>query len=205
MTRCGVLLAGAIIAAVSGGCSTMNNTEKGVGLGGLVGAGVGTGIGALAGDPVTGGVVGGLVGAGTGGIAGNRIDRAEQRDREVRQATAIAAAQQPKLGMMDVVGMVQAGHDEQVIINQIRSTGSTFQLSQTDLDYLKTYNVSPRVIVEMQNARPQPVMVRQPRPVVVREDPVVIYDSPPPFVIYRRPPPPPAFFFHYHGHHGCRW
>jgi hypothetical protein len=109
-------------------------------------------------------------------------------------AIAQAQAQQgQKMGMMDVVQMVQAGHDPQVIINQIRATGSTFQLSQADLDYLKAYNVPPTVIIEMQNARPAPVVVRQPRPVVVEQAPTTViyerpYYGPPVFVggYYRR-------------------
>ena len=42
-----VLIAG--VTAGSTGCSTMSNTEKGVGLGGLVGAGLGTAVGAATG------------------------------------------------------------------------------------------------------------------------------------------------------------
>ena len=178
LTRYGVLVAGVLFAAGSGGCSTMDNTTKGVGLGGLVGAGLGTAVGAATGHPGTGAVVGGLVGAGVGGAVGNDIDRQDEQKRELRQATAIASAQaQPKMGMMDVVQMVHNGHDEQVIINLIHSSGSTFQLSHADLDYLKGHNVPPRVIIEMQNARPGPVVVRHPRP-------VVIYDHPPPVYIY---------------------
>ena len=201
LTRGGILLAGLIFAAGSGGCSTMNNAEKGVGIGGLVGAGLGTAVGAATGNPKTGAVVGGLVGAGVGGAVGNDIDRQDQERREVRQANvAIAQAQAgPRMGMMDVVGMVQAGHDPQVIVNQIRATRSTFQLSAADLDYLKTYNVPPAVIIEMQTARPRPVVMRQPRTVVV-EDGSVVYERP----VYVVPgPPPPVFIGGGYYHH--RW
>ena len=96
--------------------------------------------------------------------------------------------------------MCQQGHDEQVVINQIRSTGSTFQLSAGDLDFLKTNSVPTRVIVEMQNAKGSPVVVQPSRPVVIREQPTVIYRDPPPVVIYqRRPPPPPGVYFGYRG------
>ena len=175
----------AATAAGSGGCSTMSNTEKGVGLGGLVGAGLGTAVGAATGNPKTGAVVGGLLGAGVGGTIGNDQDRKEEDKRDIRQATAVANAQAAqRMGLTDVVAMALAGHDEQVIINQIRNTGSTFQLSPGDLDYLKQNNVSPRVIVEMQNAKAQPVLVRPARPVVLREGPTVIYESPPPVYVY---------------------
>lgn len=198
-TRTAVLLLFASFPAASGGCSTMNNTEKGVGLGGLVGAGLGTAVGVATGNPKTGAVVGGLVGAGVGGAVGNSMDREDKQKREVIQATAAAnAAAAQRLGMTDVIQMVSQGQDEQVIINQIRNTGSTFTLTTSDLDFLRTNNVPPRVIIEMQNARPLAVRAR---PVIVREQPTVIYQEPPPVVYVRPRPPPPGVV--YVGGHWC--
>jgi hypothetical protein len=199
MTSRTTLLLIASLTAGAGGCSTMNNTEKGVGLGGLVGAGLGTAVGAATGNPKTGAVVGGLVGAGTGGVIGNGIDRKDQEKREVIQATAAAnAAAARQLGVTEVIQMVQQGHDEQVIINQIRSTGSTYHLSVGDLDTLRANNVPSRVILEMQNARP---LAAVPRPVYIREQPTVIYHEPRPVVFVRpRPCPPPGLFIHGHFH-----
>jgi len=180
----------AVLTAASGGCSTMNNTEKGAGIGGALGAGTGLAIGAATGNPKTGAVVGGLLGAGVGAAVGNDKDNQIQERRDLQQATAIANAQaQQHMGLTDVIHMVQQGHDEQVIINQIRSTGSTFQLSGADLDFLKSNGVPARVIVEMQSAKSSAVIMPG-RPVVIREQPTVIYRDPPPVVIYRRPPPP---------------
>ena len=187
--------------AASGGCSSMNNTEKGVGIGGALGAGTGLAIGAATGNPKTGAAVGGLLGAGVGGLVGADKDREVQEKRDLQQAQAVATAQaQQRMGITDVVHMVGQGHDEQVIINQIRSTGSTFQLSGADLDFLKSNGVPSRVIVEMQNARATPVVMGHSRPVVIHEQPTVIYRDPPPVVIYqRRPPPPPGVYFGYRG------
>ncbi|MBX9585514.1 MAG: hypothetical protein K2X87_34845 [Gemmataceae bacterium] len=202
--RAGVLAGLVGLTAAGGGCSHFDNTEKGVGLGALAGAGVGTAIGAATGNPKTGAVVGGLLGAGAGGAIGNSMDRADQQKREERQ-TAVAVAQasaqanQRLLGLNEVVQMVQEGQDEQVIINQIRSSGSTFQLSPGDLSFLKTNNVPPRVVIEMQNARPAPVVYdRRPRTVVVREAPTVVYQEP----AYIYGPPPPVFVG---GYYHRRW
>jgi hypothetical protein len=200
--RTAILLLLAGLSTGAGGCSTMNNTEKGVGLGGLVGAGLGTAVGAATGNPKTGAVVGGLVGAGTGGVIGNSIDREDQQKREVIQATAAAnaanAAAAQRMGITDVIHMAQQGHDEQVIINQIRNTGSTYTLTPSDLDFLRQNNVPSRVILEMQNARPLAV---GPRPVYVRQAPAVIYHEPAPVVFVRpRPCPPPGLFIHGHFH-----
>jgi hypothetical protein len=195
--RVGVLVGLVVLSAGAGGCSTMNNTEKGVGLGAAAGSGVGLGVGALTGNPKTGAVVGGLLGAGLGGAIGNDMDRQDQRRRDVVQAQAQAQAnaqvQARRMGMTDVVEMVQKGHDEQVIINQIRTTGSTFQLSAADLDFLKSYNVPPRVILEMQTAKPAAaptrVIVREPAPQTV----IVQEPGPPVYVVPGPPPPRPVY------------
>ena len=202
-TRPAVLVILAGLSAGAGGCSTMNNTEKGVGLGGLVGAGLGTAVGAATGNPKTGAVVGTLVGAGAGGLVGNSMDRKDQEKKDFVQATAVAnAAAAQRLGITDVIQMVQQGHDEQIIINQIRNTGSTYALTPGDLDFLRQNNVPVRVISEMQNARPLAVHTR---PVIVREQPTVIYQEPPPAVYYVRPPPPPPGVVFVGGGYGRRW
>ena len=71
----------AIFALGQTGCSTMNNTEKGIGLGAAGGAGVGALVGGK-----TGAIVGGLVGAGAGGLIGNDVDRSEKKDKEIAAA-----------------------------------------------------------------------------------------------------------------------
>lgn len=193
LKHCGVLAAIAILAAGAGGCSTMDNTTKGAGIGGALGTGAGLAVGAATGNPKTGAVVGGLLGAGVGAAVGNDKDNQIQERRDLQQATAVATAQaQQHMGMTDVIHMAQQGHDEQVIINQIRSTGSTFQLSAADLDTLKSNNVPPRVIVEMQSARPSPVLVRPARP-------TVIYQDAPPPVVFVQPRP------YYYGGYYRRW
>ena len=176
--------------AAAGGCSTMDNTTKGAGIGGVLGTGAGLALGAATGNPKTGAVVGGLLGAGVGAAVGNDKDNQIQDRRDLQQATAVANAQaQQRMGMTDVIHMAQQGHDEQVIINQIRNSGSTFQLSANDIDFLKTNNVPSRVIVEMQNAKGSAVLVRPARPIVIREEPTVIYRDPPPVVFVGSPRP----------------
>lgn len=163
----------------------MNNTERGAVGGGVVGAAAGTAIGAATGRPLLGAAIGAASGTAVGALAGNEVDKDERHQREVAQAAALAdaQAQAQRLGITDVIELAKAGQGDQVIINQIRSTRSTFQLSSADLNLLKTNGVSDRVIAEMQVARAGP-----PPRVVVREQPsTVIYESPPPY--YVRPSP----------------
>ena len=198
----GKLIGRACVAAValatglSTGCSTMNNTEKGALGGGAIGAGLGTIVGAATGNPRTGAAVGAALGAGVGGLAGNDMDREEKERKDaIRLAEAQAAGQSKPLGMIDIVQMASnnppVGDD--VIINYIRQSHSTFQLSPTDIAYLKQNNVSDRVVNEMVSSANR-VAIGGPRTVVVRE-PVpttVIYERP-----YYRPyyyyPPPVGF------------
>ncbi|WP_162667416.1 glycine zipper domain-containing protein [Gemmata massiliana] len=192
-------------AAAGSGCASMNNTEKGAIGGGVVGTALGTAVGAATGHTGAGAVIGGLAGTATGALVGNDIDKQERRDRDINQAAALAAAQQQqqRMGMFDVIRLAQGGHDDTVIINQIRTTGSTFQLTASDLDELKRAGVSSRVIAEMQAARPAPARV------IVRDGPPVVYDSGPP--VYVRPAPvvvvgpPRPYYYGYGGGYYRRW
>ncbi len=183
---------------LSTGCSTMSNTATGAGIGGALGAGLGTVVGAATGNPRTGAVAGGLIGAGTGAAIGASEDAKEREQARVAQAQATAnqAAAARMMTPEDVVKLAnsQPPVGDDVIISQIRSTGSTFQLDAAWITWLKQNNVSDRVIDAMINARPRMAIVRGPRTVVVEEpSPVVVYERwPRPYYYY--PPPPPVGF-----------
>src|SRR5437763_1231599 len=85
---------------------------------------------AQAGRPLAGAAIGAAAGTATGALVGNSVDKQEKRDRDVAQAVAVAdaQAQAQRMGIADVIGLAQAGHSDTVIINQIRTTRSTFQL-----------------------------------------------------------------------------
>ena len=168
MRRTRILLTTCVLAAtcLTTGCETMTGTGAlaGAGAGGLLGGLVGGGRGA---------VVGAGVGALTGGAIGNSMDAQAKQD----QARAAAAAQAgPPMSVIDVANVTKQGWTEAMIISQIRNTNSTFQLTPGDINYLQQSNVSPNVIVEMQN---RPPVVYRPR----------TYYAPPPTVIYAPPPP----------------
>jgi len=182
------ILAGALL---SGGCESMSGTAKG----GLIGGGAGAGLGALAGSASgnagKGALIGGLAGTVIGGIVGNDVDSEEKKRTERRLAVAesrpaMIQSNSARLGVFDVIQLSKEGMNEDVIINQIRSTGSTFQLSTEDVRALSANNVSPRVIVEMQN--------RQPVARVVHQQPQVIYHHRPQpvYVVDPYGPPPPV-------------
>jgi hypothetical protein len=182
-----------IVPFVATGCASMNGTERGAVGGGVVGAAAGTAIGAATGRPLLGAALGGAAGTATGALLGNESDKRDAREREI--ALAEAREQQQRMGIADVIALAQAGHSDQVIINQIRSTRSTFQLAGSDLDMLKNAGVSQPVIAEMQAARAAPprVIVREPRPTVIYESgPVFVRPAP----YYYYGPPAPGLYVH---------
>jgi hypothetical protein len=204
ISRLAVLAVGAV-GLLQTGCSTMNQTEKGVLGGGAIGAGLGTLIGSASGNPKTGAVVGGLLGAGVGGMIGNDADRQDEQNRQVLQAEAAQAYRNEQPGRIaEIIDLTRQGQDETVILNHIRNNRMTFVLSAADLNTLRANNVSPQVIAAMQNSTQPAVVTRPSRPVVVREE--VIVEQP---VYIRRAPPPPVVVydpwcrpgFHVHG----RW
>jgi len=123
------------------GCSSMSNTEAGAAGGGLVGAGAGALIGHATGHTGAGALIGAGVGALTGGLVGHSEDEAEKK--------AAAARDARMLGVTEVVQMTQAGVSDGVIIGQIHSSGSVYQLSANDTIWLKQQGVSDDVVRAM--------------------------------------------------------
>jgi hypothetical protein len=151
----------------------MNNTEGGALAGGAIGAGTGAAIGSATGHTGAGALIGAGVGALTGGLIGNGMDKAEKKQEDqIAAANAAVAARQMQL--TDIATMVQQHVGDEIIINQIRATGSVFYLNSQQIIWLREQGVSEVVIAEMQ-ATVNRVPVR-----VYRERPVVVYDAPPP-------------------------
>jgi hypothetical protein len=163
------MAAGSLAAAA--GCSTLNHTENGA----LAGGGIGAATGALIGH-ATGHTAGGaLIGAGAGALAGGLIGHAaDQSDK--RQAIAQA---QRQVGITEVAQMAQQHISDDVIINQILSSGSVYQLSSQDTIWLKQNGVSDRVIEVMMNTSRYPRRVYTAVP-VYGEPAYVVEPAPPP-------------------------
>lgn len=103
----------------------------------------------------------------------------------------VAGAPPRVMGITDVAQMSQAHVSDDVIISQIHATGSAFQLSSTDLVWLKQNAVSDRVVAEMQattGAVPGPGQA-------VVGAPVYVVD----------PPPPPVYVGFGYGYYRHRW
>jgi outer membrane lipoprotein SlyB len=165
-------LALGVVLLLGCGCDTMSNTDKGLLGGGALGAGAGALIGSLTGHAGAGALIGGAAGAVAGGVTGAAVDHEERR--EARAAAIAQAQQRPPLTVMDVVKMAQQHISDDIIINDIRQTGSVYNLTADDIIWLKGQGVSDVVVNEMLARRPgvvyvpaRPVYVAEPAPVAV--------------------------------------
>src|SRR5262249_37369643 len=123
------------------GCASPYKPAQGAGIGGAIVAGTGAAIGSATGNAGKGALIGGLIGAVTGGAIGNEKDMQEKREAEARviNAEERAAAASTQLGIADVIQMAKEGPSDQVIINQMRTTGSPHQLSPEDVRLLRSH------------------------------------------------------------------
>ncbi len=173
-----------VVGLVTTGCQTPegqpDNTATGALAGGALGAITGAIIGHQSGRGGEGAAIGGAIGALTGGLIGHSIDQ-EQRARLRRQApdTLVRIERGQPLGLADIKAMAQAGVSDEVIISQIRATGSTYRLSAADIIELHNAGVSSKVIDYMINTANQRPRSEMP----VRQTRVVYAPEPPPPVI----------------------
>ena len=191
----GKFVAGYFVLALSpflSGCSEMSKTAQGAGIGAGLGAVSGAVIGkANNGKAGQGALIGAAVGGVLGGLVGNdadRIDR-EKKDAQLLDAQARAGQAGSQMGIADVIQLAKEGRSDDLIINQMRTTASTYQLSTEDLRLLSSNGVSDRVIMEMQSRRPEKAVRYAPAPYRER----IIYTPAPPPIYYLEPPPPPGF------------
>jgi hypothetical protein len=169
------LRAAALPIVLACGCDSLSHTENGTLAGGAIGAGTGALIGHALGHTGGGALIGAGVGALSGGLIGHAADDSEKK------AVAAAQARHP-LGMVDVVQMVQSHVSDDLIIADIRSSGSVFHLSAQDTIWLKQNGVSDAVVHEMMaTATRYPGRYYTAAPVY--GDPVVVVEQPPPVAV----------------------
>jgi hypothetical protein len=161
-------------AALLCGCAGMSNTDRGVLGGGALGAGAGAAIGSLTGHTGAGAAIGAVTGAVTGGLVGNAADESERR----RAAQLAAANARPPMSLEEIATLAQQHVSDDVIISQIHTTGSAYNLTADQIVWLKQVGVSDRVVEEMQLTTRFPRRVYTAVPVY--PDPVYVVEPPPP-------------------------
>lgn len=181
MLRAALAVAPALVVT---GCATLSNTEGGALGGAALGGVAGAIAGSAVGRPGAGAAIGAGLGGVSGGLIGNAIDRSEARQAQLASTTP---APRGPLGLTDIAQMAQQHVSDEVIISQIRNTGSVFDnLSASDIVWLKQNGVSDSVIRAMQQTMARPIRrVYTPAPVYAVPVYEPVFVGPPP------PPPPP--------------
>lgn len=184
-TSHGAWLLALVAVACGAGCQFSSNRGAGTAVGGGLGAVTGAIIGEGSGHPVAGAVVGALTGGAIGGLAGHAEDMREERDAAIAHAQYLESTRQ-YLTNGDVIRMTQSGLSDDVIIGTIRQSYGRYELGPNEVIQLRTYGVSDRVIIALQQVprSPQvaPVAYMPPPPpsvgVVVAPPPVMVYGGP---------------------------
>jgi uncharacterized protein YcfJ len=172
-------LATALSAAVLTGCQYPNGEPNNTGTGALIGAGAGALMGAAIGGPRNGGagaLIGAAAGAITGGVIGNAMDQQQAAELQAQAPETYTRVEQGQpLTISDVKALAEANVSDDVIISQIRNSGTAFHLSASDIIDLHNAGVSEKVINFMINT-----------PTTIGEE------SETTTVVDEGPPPPPA-------------
>ena len=104
-----------------------------------------------------------LLGAGTGALVGNSQDKQDQRRQDaVIAATNAQAARQ--MSLTDIVQLTQQKVPDTIIVNQMNTSGSWFDLRTDDILYLRQQGVSDYIVSQMQVRRTPTAVIVQPRP-----------------------------------------
>lgn len=133
------------------GCE--NNTQTGALVGALGGAAIGGGIGSMShGRAGEGALIGAAVGAVGGAVVGNQMDKSEAREtyayttsdvRSARPVADVAVTQE------DVITWTSRGVRDDIIIDRIERSGSTFRVTAADENLMRDRGVGESVISAM--------------------------------------------------------
>ncbi|MBU6398733.1 MAG: YXWGXW repeat-containing protein [Verrucomicrobia bacterium] len=153
------------LGGVLAGCVSPNGRPDYTGSGALIGAGSGAAIGALADRraPGAGALIGGAAGAIAGGLIGHSMDYQAAARPEPPPRYVVTPQAQP-LGIADIKAMAQSGVSDDVIISQINSTRSVYQLDANAIIDLKNAGVSQKVIAYMISTSNAAVVTQAPPP-----------------------------------------
>lgn len=182
------------------------HTAAGGAIGTAAGSLIGASIGSREGKAAEGALIGALTGATAGSVLGNQVDQEEARI-EAQFQEAAWAAEQRALSFNQVIELSRSGLSDDVIVNQIRSSGIDRLPDTQDLIWLKNEGVSDRVIAALQQP-PRPQTVPVPVPVAPFPE---CYPGPGPAPLLvieaGRPLPPrrPVRRPHFRSHFHYRW
>lgn len=131
------------------GCESMGpDTKMGTGIGAVTGSVLGGVVGHQTGHGVEGALIGGAVGAGAGALIGSGMD-----DKNKAKEQQAVAANPAHVSILKVIELTSKGTPDDVIIDEIRSTNSVYDMDATTVQYLKDNKVSDKVVSYMSSTK----------------------------------------------------
>ncbi|HEY2759895.1 MAG TPA: glycine zipper domain-containing protein, partial [Pirellulales bacterium] len=121
------------------GCHSPYYADQGALAGGVGGAGLGALIGSASGHTGAGAVIGAAAGALTGGAVGGALDNIDAKNRA--QIAAATGHPPTAVSVNDIIALTRSGIDEQIIVNQLASSGLQRPLQANDVIYLQQNGV----------------------------------------------------------------
>ncbi len=153
MNRTSIAVASAVVCIAVAGCQSYRpNTVAGGLLGSTTGGLMGAAIGSSEGKSGEGALIGALAGGVTGAALGNQADQANLQQEQLATQKAMMA-QQAAVTFEQVIQMSQSGLSDEVIINQIQSSGIARRPTTNDLIQLKNSGLNDSVIGALQSTR----------------------------------------------------
>jgi hypothetical protein len=192
-SRRSALIVAAILIIHASGCASPYRADRGALFGGLTGAGVGALVGSASGNTGAGAAIGAGVGALSGAAVGAELDSIEAQNHAEIEARLGQPLATGSVTLGDVVNMSNAGVEDRLIANHVRTNGFAGTITANDLITLQQQGVGSDVVQAMQQA-PRGAAVPVGRgPVVVEE----IHYAPP----YWGPYGHPHHYLHHPYHH----
>jgi hypothetical protein len=193
-SRCNVLIVAAALMLHASGCASPYRADRGALFGGLTGAGVGALVGSASGNTGAGAAIGAGVGALSGAAVGAELDSIEAQNHAEIEARLGQPLPTGSVTLNDVVNMSDAGVEDRLIANHIRTNGFAGTLTANDLITLQQQGVGSDVVQAMQQSPRVAAVPAGPVPVVVEE-----YHYPPPY--WGPYGYPHHYYYHHHRHH----
>jgi len=142
MERRNLIVGLLFISLVFAGCQSMGSDAKmGTGIGAVAGSVLGGVVGHQTGFGVEGALIGGALGAGAGALIGSGMD-----DKNKAKEQQAVTANPSHVSILKVVELSSKGTPDDVIIDEMRSTNSVYDIDANAVQYLKDNKVSDKVI-----------------------------------------------------------
>lgn len=140
-----------VIVFLNAGCqSAKTRTAEGAVVGGVLGATVGGIVGHQSHHGAEGAGIGAAAGAIAGAIIGSQIQKPGQSTQPAQTGSTAEALNPNQMSIPQIIDLTKQGVNEAVIIDKIHLTNSKFNLSASDIDYLRQQGVTQKVIDAMQ-------------------------------------------------------